>query len=106
MRKHYSIPKVTAWITDMNKDPSSPKKANATVQIGHLLYISDISIYEGSGPGGPYITLPRRQTIDKDGKTTVTETVRCASHAMRKAITEACLLSYQNAKNMSAQSDK
>ena len=106
MSKNRTIPEVTAWIIDMSKDPASPKKATAAVQIGHLLYINDISIYEGSGPGGPYITLPRRQSCDKDGKTTVTETVRCASHAMRKAITDACLQAYSKSKTMFARSDK
>ena len=102
MRKNRYIPEVTAWITDMNKDTKSPKKATATVQIGHLLYIKDISIYDG--PGGLYITLPKRKADDINGKPALTETVKCASLAMRKAITDACLLSYTNAKTLFAPS--
>ena len=92
-----TLPDVKAKITWINDDPTQNKRAAATIVIAKAFQVHGISIV--SGPKGLFISMPQRQTKDKE----FVEVAHPVTAEMRKAIYDAVLGAYSQTMAMANQ---
>ena len=95
MKNKKNVPNIHAWITEITNDPTAPRKATASIQIGNLLYVRGIGIY--SSGEEHYIVLPKHEETAEDGTKRLASSVESGSHEMRKAINDAVMDAYSQA---------
>ena len=96
-----TMPTVKAKITWINSDPTQNKKAAASITIAEAFQIHGLSIVEGTK--GLFISMPQRQTTDKNGEKKFFEIAHPISSEMRKAVYDAVFSAYSQTMAMTDQ---
>ena len=94
-------PSVRAKITWLNDDPAGAKKASASITIANAFQVHGVGSVEG--PKGLFLSMPQRQTKDKDGSKKYVEIAHPVTAEMRKAINDAVFDAYSQTLAMSNQ---
>ena len=84
-----NVPNISAKITWLNENPSSAKRASASIIIADSFQIHGLSIIEG--PKGLFVSMPQRQITDDNGKRVFIDLAHPINADTRAAIQSAVL---------------